>query len=104
MIPALIIFFVLHTYPLLQGVFYSFTDWKGYGNFEFVKLKNYFKSPLTPQGLGLTDNHRQADQALFRPLGPHQGGAYIIRPSSRLLSSIFQFGRPSSGPSQLLDL
>lgn len=42
MIPALIIFFVLHTYPLLQGVFYSFTDWKGYGNFEFVGLKNYF--------------------------------------------------------------
>lgn len=40
-IPALIIFFVLHTYPLLQGVFYSFTDWKGYGNFEFVGLKNY---------------------------------------------------------------
>ena len=40
-IPALIIFFVFHTYPLLQGVFYSFTDWKGYGNFEFVGLKNY---------------------------------------------------------------
>ena len=42
MIPALIIVFILHTYPLLQGVFYSFTDWKGYGNFEFVGLKNYF--------------------------------------------------------------
>lgn len=41
-IPALIIFFILHTYPLLQGVFYSFTDWKGYGNFEVVGLKNYF--------------------------------------------------------------
>lgn len=40
-IPALIIFFIFHTYPLLQGVFYSFTDWKGYGNFEFVGLKNY---------------------------------------------------------------
>jgi len=39
---ALIIFFILHTYPLLQGVFYSFTDWKGYGNFEIVGLKNYF--------------------------------------------------------------
>lgn len=41
-IPALIIFFILHTYPLLQGIFYSFTDWKGYGNFEIVGLKNYF--------------------------------------------------------------
>jgi raffinose/stachyose/melibiose transport system permease protein len=41
-ISALTIFFILHTYPLLQGVFYSFTDWKGYGNFEIVGLKNYF--------------------------------------------------------------
>lgn len=41
-IPAVIIFFILHTYPLLQGVFYSFTDWKGYGDFEIVGLKNYF--------------------------------------------------------------
>ncbi|MEW9032091.1 MAG: sugar ABC transporter permease [Planifilum fimeticola] len=40
-IPALFLFFLFHTYPALQGIFYSFTDWKGYGNWNFVGLKNY---------------------------------------------------------------
>lgn len=42
LIPTLIIFFTFHTFPLLQGVFYSFTDFKGYGNWEFVGFRNYF--------------------------------------------------------------
>ncbi|MRI64741.1 ABC transporter permease subunit [Gracilibacillus thailandensis] len=41
-IPAFVIFFTFHTYPALQGIFYSFTDYKGYGNWDFVGLKNYF--------------------------------------------------------------
>ncbi|MGM0873291.1 MAG: carbohydrate ABC transporter permease [Bacillota bacterium] len=40
-IPAFILFFTFHTYPALQGIFYSFTDWKGYGNWDFVGIKNY---------------------------------------------------------------
>jgi raffinose/stachyose/melibiose transport system permease protein len=40
-IPALLLFFIFHTYPALQGVFYSFTDWRGYGDYVFVGLKNY---------------------------------------------------------------
>ncbi|RBW69860.1 carbohydrate ABC transporter permease [Bacillus taeanensis] len=40
-IPAVLLFFVFHTYPALQGLFYSFTDWKGYGDWSFVGLKNY---------------------------------------------------------------
>ncbi|MBM7551491.1 carbohydrate ABC transporter permease [Thalassobacillus pellis] len=40
-IPALILFFVFHTYPALQGIFYSFTDWRGYGEWSFVGFKNY---------------------------------------------------------------
>lgn len=40
-IPALILFFIFHTYPVLQGVFYSFTNWKGYGEWEFVGISNY---------------------------------------------------------------
>lgn len=40
-IPVLIIFFLFHTLPLLQGIFYSFTNYKGYGNWDFVGLKNY---------------------------------------------------------------
>jgi raffinose/stachyose/melibiose transport system permease protein len=41
-IPALVLFFIFHTYPALQGIFYSFTDWRGYGDYNFVGLKNYF--------------------------------------------------------------
>ncbi|ALC91442.1 sugar ABC transporter permease [Bacillus sp. FJAT-18017] len=40
-VPACVLFFIFHTYPALQGIFYSFTDWKGYGNWNFVGLKNY---------------------------------------------------------------
>ncbi|HET7616457.1 MAG TPA: sugar ABC transporter permease, partial [Bacillales bacterium] len=40
-VPALALFFLFHTYPLLQGIFYSFTDWKGYGDWDFVGFKNY---------------------------------------------------------------
>lgn len=41
LIPTLIIFFAFHTFPLLQGVFYSFTNFKGYGDWEFVGFRNY---------------------------------------------------------------
>jgi len=40
-IPAVVLFFTFHTYPALQGIFYSFTDSKGYGTYDFVGLKNY---------------------------------------------------------------
>ena len=35
------LFFCFHTIPFLKGVFYSFTDWKGYGDWDFVGLRNY---------------------------------------------------------------
>lgn len=38
---VVILFFLFNTLPFLQGIFYSFTDWKGYGEWEFVGLKNY---------------------------------------------------------------
>lgn len=40
-IPAVVLFFTFHTYPALQGVYYSFTDSKGYGTYDFIGLKNY---------------------------------------------------------------
>jgi len=40
-IPAVVLFFTFHTYPALQGIFYSFTDSKGYGTYDFIGLKNY---------------------------------------------------------------
>lgn len=40
-IPAVIIFFIFHTLPLIKGISYSFTNWRGFGDFDFVGLKNY---------------------------------------------------------------
>jgi raffinose/stachyose/melibiose transport system permease protein len=40
-LPALVLFFVLHTLPVLQGFFYSFTDYAGYGVWKWVGFKNY---------------------------------------------------------------
>lgn len=40
-VPMALLFFIFHTIPFLQGIFYSFTDWKGYGKWSFVGLRNY---------------------------------------------------------------
>ena len=40
-LPALVLFFVFHTIPVIQGVYYSFTDSPGYGPYEFVGFSNY---------------------------------------------------------------
>ncbi len=40
-LPAFVLFFVLHTIPVLQGVFYSLTNSPGYGTWNFVGLSNY---------------------------------------------------------------
>lgn len=40
-IPAFILFFVFHTLPALQGIFYSFTDYIGFGDYNFVGFKNF---------------------------------------------------------------
>lgn len=40
-LPALILFVAFNTIPLITGAFYSFTNYRGYGSFEFVGLRNY---------------------------------------------------------------
>ncbi len=40
-LPAFLLFFAFHTFPVLQGVFFSFTDSPGYGEWGFVGLSNY---------------------------------------------------------------
>ncbi|AGK98679.1 carbohydrate ABC transporter permease [Clostridium pasteurianum] len=40
-IPAVVLFFIFHTMALLKGVFYSFTNYKGFGSWSFVGFKNY---------------------------------------------------------------
>lgn len=41
-IPLVVCFFIFHTIPFLQGIFFSFTNWRGYGDWDFVGLRNYF--------------------------------------------------------------
>lgn len=41
-IPAVILFALFHTFPALQGMYYSFTNWDGISfTYDFVGLKNY---------------------------------------------------------------
>ncbi|MDE6399147.1 MAG: sugar ABC transporter permease, partial [Clostridiales bacterium] len=40
-IPVVLLFFAFNTLPLIIGAFYSFTNYKGYGNWEFIGLRNY---------------------------------------------------------------
>ncbi len=40
-VPVLILFFVFNTLPLIKGVIYSFTNFRGYGTYDFVGLRNY---------------------------------------------------------------
>ncbi|WP_404429973.1 sugar ABC transporter permease [Microbacterium lacus] len=40
--PAVIAFAAFHTIPVIVGVFFSFTNYAGYGDWNFVGLSNYF--------------------------------------------------------------
>ena len=40
-IPILILFFAFNTLPLIKGFMYSFTNFKGYGTYDWVGLRNY---------------------------------------------------------------
>ncbi|MCX7951284.1 MAG: sugar ABC transporter permease [Clostridiales bacterium] len=41
-IPAVILFASFHTFPVLKGIYYSFTNWDGLSQeYSFVGLKNY---------------------------------------------------------------
>ncbi len=40
-IPVVALFFAFNTLPLIKGVIYSFTNFKGYGTYDWVGLRNY---------------------------------------------------------------
>lgn len=40
-IPILALFFCFNTLPLIKGVIYSFTNFKGFGSYDWVGLRNY---------------------------------------------------------------
>ena len=39
--PILALFFCFNTLPLIKGVIYSFTNFRGYGEFDWVGIRNY---------------------------------------------------------------
>ncbi len=40
-IPIVVLFFTFNTLPLIRGAVYSLTNYKGYGSFDWVGLRNY---------------------------------------------------------------
>ena len=40
-IPVVVLFFAFNTLPLIKGVIYSFTNFRGYGTYDWVGLRNY---------------------------------------------------------------
>lgn len=40
-VPVVVLFFAFNTLPLIIGAFYSFTNYRGYGSWDFVGLRNY---------------------------------------------------------------
>lgn len=40
-IPAVILFFIFNTLPMIKGFIYSLTNYKGYGSYQFVGFRNY---------------------------------------------------------------
>lgn len=40
-IPIVALFFAFNTLPLIKGVMYSFTNFRGYGTYDWVGLQNY---------------------------------------------------------------
>lgn len=39
--PAFVLFFIFHTIPVVTGIYYSFTNFAGYGDYRFVGFSNY---------------------------------------------------------------
>lgn len=40
-LPIVALFFTFNTLPLIQGVIYSFTNFRGFGSYDWVGLRNY---------------------------------------------------------------
>ena len=55
--PAVIAFAAFHTLPVLVGIFFSFTNYAGYGDWNFIGLSNYvnlFKDSRVLQAYGFS--------------------------------------------------
>ncbi len=55
--PAVILFALFHTLPVIVGIFFSFTNYPGYGDWNFVGISNYlnlFKDDRVLQAYGFS--------------------------------------------------
>jgi raffinose/stachyose/melibiose transport system permease protein len=55
--PAVIAFALFHTLPVIVGIFFSFTNYAGYGDWNFIGLSNYvnlFKDSRVLQAYGFS--------------------------------------------------
>jgi raffinose/stachyose/melibiose transport system permease protein len=41
LVPILALFFCFNTLPLIKGFYYGLTNFKGYGDYDFVGLRNF---------------------------------------------------------------
>lgn len=41
LIPIVALFFLFNTFPLINGLMYSFTNFRGFGSFDWVGIRNY---------------------------------------------------------------
>ena len=39
--PILVLFFCFNTLPLIKGFYYGLTNFRGYGSYDFVGLRNF---------------------------------------------------------------
>lgn len=51
-VPALTVFFAFHTFPVFQGIFYSFTNYRGYGEWDFIGFSNFLNVFQDDRALG----------------------------------------------------
>lgn len=67
LVPALILFILFNTWPMINGLIYSFTNYKGYGKFDWVGLRNYtdlFQDGRVLKSCCLPLNMRSAERFL----------------------------------------
>ena len=56
-IPILALFICFNTVPLIRGVYYSFTNFKGFGDYDMVGLRNYTDLSPTQESANPTGLH-----------------------------------------------
>ena len=78
-LPALVLFFVFHTIPVIQGIYYSFTDSPGYGPSNLVGLPQLHRAVHRPAGAARLLVHVPDRRGRDRPgqhrLAGHRGRA-----------------------------